>query len=43
VAPEEHVVSVARIDEESGNDDDSGNNGDSDGPAEEDASSLPSE
>jgi len=43
VAPEEHVVSVARIDEESGNGDDSSNNEGSDGPAEEDASSLPSE
>jgi len=43
VAADEHVVSVARIDEESGNGDDSGNNEGSDGPAEEDTSSLPSE
>jgi hypothetical protein len=43
VAADEHVVSVARIDEESCNGDDSGNNEGSDGPAEEDTSSLPSE
>jgi DNA gyrase subunit A len=44
VAADEHVVSVARIDEESGNGgDDSGNNGENDEQAEGDASSLPSE
>ena len=44
VAPDEHVVSVARIDEESGNGDDSGNNDGDDGQAvEEDTSSPPSE
>jgi DNA gyrase subunit A len=43
VAPEEHVVSVARIDEESGNADDSGNNEGDDEQADGDASSLPSE
>jgi DNA gyrase subunit A len=43
VAADERVVSVAKIDEESGNGDDSGNNEANDGPAEEDASSLPSE
>jgi len=43
VAPDEHVVSVARIDEESGNGDDSGNNDGDDGQAEEDTSSLPLE
>ncbi len=43
VAPEEHVVSVARIDEESGNGDDSGNNDGNDGQVEGDASSLPLE
>ena len=43
VAPDEHVVSVARIDEESGNGDDSGNNDGDDGQAEGDNSSLPLE
>jgi len=43
VAPDEHVVSVARIDEESGNGDDSGNNEGDDEQTEGDASSLPSE
>ena len=43
VAPDEHVVSVARIDEESGNGDDSGNNEGDDEQAEGDVSSLPSE
>jgi len=43
VAPDEHVVSVARIDEESGNGDDSGNNDGDDGVAEGDTSSLPLE
>ncbi len=43
VAPEERVVSVARIDEESGNGDDSGNNDGDDGMAEGDTSSLPLE
>jgi DNA gyrase subunit A len=43
VAPDEHVVSVARIDEESGNGDDSGNNDGDDGQAEADTSSLPLE
>jgi hypothetical protein len=44
VAADEHVVSVARLDEESGNGDDSGNNdGDEDTTVEGDASSTPSE
>jgi DNA gyrase subunit A len=42
VAPEEKVVSVARIAEDSGNGDDSGNN-DADGPDEEADSSAPQE
>jgi len=43
VAPDEHVVSVARIDEESGNGDDSGNNDGDDGQEQADTSSLPLE
>jgi DNA gyrase subunit A len=43
VSADEHVVSVARIDEESGNGDDSGNNEGDDEQTEGDTSSLPSE
>jgi DNA gyrase subunit A len=44
VAADEHVVSVARLDEESGNDDDSGNNdGVEDTAAEGETSSTPTE
>jgi DNA gyrase subunit A len=42
VAPDEHVVSVARLDEESGNGDDSGNNEGDEAQAAEGDTSSPS-
>jgi DNA gyrase subunit A len=43
VAADERVVSVARLNEESGNGDDSGNNDADDGEGEGDTTSLPLE